>query len=107
MDQRAGKNRQLAMASSALLVPAALMAYVMGFWRLASDMGMVGEFGISGIFSHWQVWLVIAAGLHIAASALSRYGRGGQLEVPRVLTLFPTRPQDGETNEQPPKARVR
>jgi hypothetical protein len=75
----------------ALLIPAALMAYVLGVWRLASDIGVAGEFGISGVFSHWQIWILIAAVLHISAYVLSRYGRGGDLRVPQALMshLFP------------------
>ena len=82
-----GKNRRLALASSALLIPVALMAYVMGFWRLASDIGMTGEFAIHGLFSHWQIWIVTAVTLQIAASVLTRYGRGGEFHLPRALTF--------------------
>ncbi len=86
VQRKAGKNRHLALAGGALLIPAALMAYVLGFWRLASDMGVAGEFGITGVFSHWQVWMAVAAALHLIASVLNKYGRGGDLHVPRVLT---------------------
>ena len=44
--RKRGKNRHLALACGALLIPASLMAYVLGFWRLASDMGMAREFAI-------------------------------------------------------------
>ena len=74
----------------ALLIPLALMAYVLGFWRLASDMGMAGEFGITGLFSHWQIWIPVAVMLQMTAAALNRYGRGGDLQLPRLLT-FPMR----------------
>jgi len=67
------------------MVPAALMAYVLGAWSLASEMGMSGEFGIRGLFSHWQVWIGVAVALHVTSSILTRYGRGGSLNVPRVL----------------------
>jgi len=79
------KNRHVALAFGALLVPASLMAYVLGFWRLASDMGMTGEFTINGLFSHWQVWIALAALLHLGATVLSRYGRGAEVLLPRVL----------------------
>jgi hypothetical protein len=84
--RKRGKNRHLASAFGALLIPASLMAYVLGFWRLASDMGMAGEFGIRGTFSHWQVWIATGVLLHVLSSILSRYGRGGDLEIPSVLT---------------------
>jgi hypothetical protein len=83
-----GKNRRLALASSAFLVPVALMAYVMGFWRLASDIGMSGEFAVRGLFSHWQIWIVAAVMLQVAASVLTRYGRGGAFHMPRSLTFY-------------------
>ena len=89
-----GRNRDLALACGALLVPASLMAYVLGFWRLAADMGFAGQFGISGLFSHWQIWILAGVVLHFAASSLKRYGAGGDLHVTRltVLPLLPSRP---------------
>jgi hypothetical protein len=82
-----GKNRHLALALGALLIPAALMAYVLGFWRLASDIGVTREFAIGGLFSHWQIWTFMAATLHIAATVLNRYGRGGEFHLPRALKI--------------------
>jgi hypothetical protein len=82
-----GKNRRFASAFGALLIPAALMAYVLGFWKLASDMGMTSEFAIRGLFSHWQLWVATGAALHITASVLNRYGRGGELHLPRALAF--------------------
>jgi hypothetical protein len=93
IQKRPGKNRHVASALSALLAPVVLMAYVLGFWRLASDMGLAGEFPFSGLFSHWQVWIPLAALLHIGTTTLRKYGQGGDLSVPRLLTLpsFPPR----------------
>ena len=85
IQQKDGKNRQAASAVGMLLVPVALMAYVLGVWRLASDLGMAAAFPISGLFSHWQVWIGLAALLHIASSSLNRYGRGGSLKGPKLL----------------------
>ena len=71
-----GKNRRVALALSALMTPAAVMASVLGLWRLAADMKWAGEFAISsGLFSHWQVWLVFAALLQRCAWVLNRYGQ--------------------------------
>jgi hypothetical protein len=83
--RKSGKNRHVAFALGALLTPAALMAWVLGFWRLASDIGVAGEFGITGFLSHWQVWMILGAVLQTAGFVLNRYGRGGDLKVPRVL----------------------
>ena len=63
--RKRGKNRHLALAGGALLIPASLMAYALGAWGLASDMGAAGNSGVQGIFSHWQVW--VAAGARVAA----------------------------------------
>ena len=85
LQSRRGKNRELAAAFGALLVPGSLMAYSLGIWRLASDMGLAGQFEITGAFSHWQLWIGLGVMLHIGAITLNRYGRGGELEVPRLL----------------------
>lgn len=98
-----GTNRGLALAAAALLVPAALMAYVLGVWRLASDLGMAGEFAWSGLFSHWQVWIAVAVTAHAASSILNRYGRGGALRLPRLFSWLPRSPKPGPPpSSQPP-----
>lgn len=86
-----GSNRAVSAAFGALLVPASLMAYSLGFWRLASDMGLAGQFDITGAFSHWQVWIGLGVILHAASIAMNRYGRGGDLELPQVLAALPGR----------------
>ncbi len=61
---------------SGLLTPAAVVALAMAFWRVGADLNLTGQFVISGgLFSHWQVWLGIAALLQGAASLLGRYAR--------------------------------
>ena len=101
-----GKNRQLALACGALLIPAALMAYVLGFWRLASDIGVTNEFAIHGLFSHWQLWIVTAVVLHVAAGVLSRYGRGGEFHLPSALAFrFGAAPEEPSDPADRPEAR--
>src|SRR5580658_7197116 len=85
IQRKLGKNRHLALACGALLVPASLMAYALGFWRVAADMRLAPEPGLSGIFAHWQVWIAAAVSLHAAASMLKRYGGRGQFQMPQVL----------------------
>jgi hypothetical protein len=94
IQRKLGKNRHLALASGALLIPASLMAYALGFWRLASDMGFAAEPGVTGIFAHWQVCIAVGVLLHAAASMLNRYGRRGQFQLPQVLKprILPLRP---------------
>jgi hypothetical protein len=106
IQRKVGKNRQVASAIGTLLIPAALMAYVLGIWRLASDLGMAGEFAISGLFSHWQVWIALAAAIHIAASSLNRYGNGGTLKGPRLLN-FRKISEGADSLETPKKIRLR
>jgi len=70
------KNRHVALALAALITPAALVACLLGLWRLAADLDMAGRFAISaGLFSHWQVWFGCAAVLETIAIALNRYGQ--------------------------------
>jgi hypothetical protein len=72
------QNRHLALALGALLVPASLMAIVLGLWGLAAEHKWVVEFPISsGLFAGWQSWVGAAALLQICAALLNRYGRGG------------------------------
>ena len=94
IERRLGKNRHVALAFGALLTPLALMAYVLGLWRLASDMGFAGRFGISGLFSHWQVWMLIGAVIQATASALNRYGQGIAFRLPTVLPFAPRGPKE-------------
>lgn len=76
--RKQGKNRHLALAAAALLVPCALMAAVLGLWRLTDDLGWTSGFSISsGPFAHWLVWVVLAVVLFAAAARLNRYGRDG------------------------------
>jgi hypothetical protein len=91
LQHRRGSNRAVSAALGALLVPASLMAYSLGFWRLASDMGLAGQFDITGTFSHWQVWIGLGVILHTAAIILNRHGRGGDLELPQVFEALPGR----------------
>jgi len=73
------KNRHVALALAALLTPAALVAGLLGFWRLAADLNLAGRFAISaGLFSHWQTWLGCATLLEAVAIVLNRYGNRAQ-----------------------------
>lgn len=69
------KNQHVALAVASLLTPAMLAALALSFWRLAADLGVASQFAIRhGLFSHWQVWLGIAACVQFTASMLNRYG---------------------------------
>jgi len=76
--QKRRKNQHVALALAALLTPAAVMACVLALWRLAADLNITGRFPISGgLFSHWQIWLTLAASLQFCATLLNRYGKAG------------------------------
>jgi hypothetical protein len=72
-----GRNsHKLALALAALLTPAAVLATVLGLWRIAADLNWTGSFAIStGLFSHWQVWLGMAILLQLCAHLLNRYAK--------------------------------
>ncbi len=58
---------------AAFLTPAALLAAVLAFWRLGADLGWTGSYAISnGLFSHWQVWMILALGLKMTGSMIDR-----------------------------------
>jgi len=68
-------SRQLANTLVALLTPAAVVAFVMGMWRVCADLGWAGAFLISGgFFSHWQVWIALAIALKTLSSSLIAWG---------------------------------
>ena len=74
--QKHRKNQHVALALASLLTPAAVMACVLTLWRLAADLNATGQFPITdGLFSHWQVWLTVAASLQFSAILLNRYGK--------------------------------
>jgi hypothetical protein len=55
----------------ALVTPSAVIAFVMGLWRLTADLGWTETFPITaGFFSHWLVWVALAIGLKFGADAL-------------------------------------
>ena len=91
------KNRHIALAMASLLTPAAVMACVLAFWRLAADLNATGQFPISdGLFSHWQVWLASATILQFGALLLNRYGK------PEVaLRESVTKPEHKLANSRP------
>ena len=64
-------GRQLPSILVALLTPAALVALVMGLWRVCADLDWAGAFPITtGFFSHWQVWIALSIALKMLSSSL-------------------------------------
>ena len=72
------RNQRLALAVASLLTPAAFLTSMLALWRIAADMSWTGSFAIStGVFSHWQVWMGMAAVLQFCSHLLNRYGKSG------------------------------
>jgi len=104
--RKAGKNRNAAFTAAALLKPLALTAYVLGVWRLASDMGLAGQFVFTGLFSHWQVWMGMGVLVHILSYALAGYGSGGELRWPKVFAVQMLLPKKEKVVEPAPQRRM-
>jgi hypothetical protein len=75
VQNRGGKNRHLAAGAAGLLTPAALVVGALGIWNLCSEFGIAGEFAIrEGVFSYWQVWVILAGVIEGISILLHRYG---------------------------------
>lgn len=67
------RRQGVASALAALLAPSALIAFTISFWSIAANFHWTSNFFVSkGLFSHWEVWLMAAAGLLAAARLLNR-----------------------------------
>jgi hypothetical protein len=57
----------------ALLIPGAVMCASLAVWRVASDLQLASPFAITqGVFSHWMIWLGLAAVMIGIAIRLNR-----------------------------------
>lgn len=57
----------------AFVTPAAVAASAMAMWRLGADLGLTANFVVSrGLFSHWQVWMMLAVMLKMAGWLIQR-----------------------------------
>ena len=69
-----GKNRHIALAANGILLPVAVMFYVLGVWSLASALDLARPFTVTGFLAHWQVSMLVGAALHYCARRLMSYG---------------------------------
>lgn len=75
-NSRPGGVRTAALTVASLLMPSALIAFTLAFWRITADLHLTSDFFISsGLWSHWQVWLIGSAVLLVIARLLDRYAR--------------------------------
>jgi hypothetical protein len=73
IDRAAVMSQEATRLIAAFLTPAAVTALSMALWRLGADLGWTGAFAIStGLFSHWQVWCILALGLKMTGSLINR-----------------------------------
>ncbi len=73
LDRTAETSHEALRLAAAFLTPAALVAGVLGVWRLGADLGWTDQFFIgSGILSHWQIWVAMAGFLQTASVFLNR-----------------------------------
>ena len=60
--------------SELVLTPFAVLAGVLGAWRLGADPGWTSDFFIAdGLLSHYQLWFAIAIGAQTSAFVLNRW----------------------------------
>jgi hypothetical protein len=82
LGQKRQMDRRAAQLAAALLSPAALVAFLLAWWRIAADLSWTNSFAIpTGLFSHWQVWMAAAVLLQLCSRMLNRYGRGKDIPV--------------------------
>ena len=92
-----------------VLTPIAVVAGVLGAWRLGADLGWTSKFLVAdGLLSRYQVWFAIAIGAQMSASILNRWV-GDQDKHDRSQThrlaltnLAPTTSAIVEPTERPP-----
>ncbi len=69
-------SSRYAMLAASLLTLAAIGCAALGMWRMGSDLDWAGDFVIqTGLLSHWQVWVGMAALIQYASWKLARYAR--------------------------------
>ena len=77
---RRGATRlvRLSLALSELVsAPVAVLAALLGVWRLGADLDLTGSFFINqGTLSHYQFWFAVAIAVRVSASVVAH--RGGQ-----------------------------
>jgi hypothetical protein len=76
--ERRIRNQRLALVLSTLLHPTAVAALALALWRIFAGFQLVASFAFdTGLLSHWQTWLAVAAAIWYCSSMLNRYGKDG------------------------------
>lgn len=92
-----------------VLTPIAVLAGVLGAWRLGADLGWTSKFLVAdGLFSRYQVWFAIAIGAQTSASILNRWvadqDKQQRVSTCRVvlMDLAPAASTSVESTQRPP-----
>ena len=74
LDQSVQGVKQAGQMFVALLTPASVVALALGLWCIGATLGSTQAFPVSdGMFSHWQVWMVLAVLVKTTATMLARF----------------------------------
>ena len=89
--RRSGKNSRIARLASSLLTLGSLACFSLGAWRIATDLGLAGDFVFGdGIRSHWQVWIGAGTGIQYTAWQLLKYARAAGTDVVEIAETAET-----------------
>ena len=91
------KNSGTFQLFSSLLTPISVACVLMGAWKVGDDMEWAEPFAITkGLFSHFQVWFALGAGVQTLSWRLARYGR----EVEQAKSAVSEPPVDEPQKQQ-------
>jgi hypothetical protein len=69
-----------------VLPPLAVIAGVLGAWRLGSDAGWTSDFFIAdGLLSRYQLWFAIAVGAQTSVLILDRWVANHNVKMPAIV----------------------
>lgn len=67
-------NSRIAILCANLLTLAAVVCGSLGLWRIGADLAWAGVFVVqTGLLSHWQVWIGLAAAMQYTSLRLIRH----------------------------------
>lgn len=76
--------------SGLVLRPVAVLAGVLGAWRLGADAGWTNGFFIAdGVFSRYQLWFAVAIAAQTSAFVLNRWAANQRKDLPVLATPEP------------------
>jgi len=72
--------------SGLVLTAVAIVAGVLGAWRLGADPGWTSDFFIAdGLLSHYQSWFAVAVGAQASAFILNRWLASHKIAIPALV----------------------